>query len=276
MHRICFYLCLTLLTSCSVINHISPQIYANKIAAQNGWQAVEFQTNRFTLHGFHGDLSSAEKKLIVYIEGDGHAWKNRWRPSTDPTPRNPIALRLAVQAPESKVLYLARPCQFTTDSSQTHCLTKYWTSHRYSQEVIDSVNEALDQAKVLSDTKQMVLIGYSGGGTLAALLAAQRKDIAHLVTISANLDTDVWVKEHGVTPLQGSLNPVDFAAQLSHIPQIHLSGANDEIVSPTVLQSYIEKLPGSPLIQWALISDYDHQCCWVEAWQELHAKYLDY
>jgi hypothetical protein len=33
--------------------------------------------------------------LRVYIEGDGFAWKSRTQPSGNPTPHNPVALKLA-------------------------------------------------------------------------------------------------------------------------------------------------------------------------------------
>lgn len=252
----------------------TPRGYANQIASQKEWQSIKFSSGDFVLHGFHGDFSSKENTLVVYIGGDGHAWKNRWTPSTDPTPWNPVALRLAVQTPEPKVLFLGRPCQFTTHETRTGCHPKYWTSHRYSQEVIDALDEALDQAKVLARTEKIILAGYSGGGVLVALLSAQRDDVTHFVTIAANLDLDAWVKEQGISPLSGSLNPADFAVKLKDIPQTHLVGEKDFIVSPAILQSYLLKLHKPLITQWVVIPNYDHQCCWVDSWQELYVKYL--
>ncbi len=51
--------------------------------------------------------------MVVYIEGDGRAYVNRRTPSNDPTPGNPMALRLALADPSLRVLYLGRPCQYT-------------------------------------------------------------------------------------------------------------------------------------------------------------------
>ncbi len=211
---------------------------------------------------------------MVYIEGDGHAWKNRWTPSRDPTPWNPIALRLAVQDPTSKVMYLAQPCQLNTDSSQNNCHPKYWTSHRYSQKIINSFHDALDQAKALSHTEQIVIIGYSGGGAVAALLSAQRNDVTQIITIAANLDLSAWVKKHGISKLSDSLNPADFVSKLQYIPQIHLMGEKDDIVPPAIFQSYFAKLGNTDSLQWAIIPDYDHKCCWVDSWSYLYTKYL--
>jgi hypothetical protein len=65
-------------------------------------------THGFTLSKvLYGDdtLQVAYKKTAptreahLYIEGDGYAWKNRHEPSNDPTPMNPVAMRLAAADP---------------------------------------------------------------------------------------------------------------------------------------------------------------------------------
>ena len=59
-------------------------------------------------------------------------------------------------------------------------------------------------------------------GTIAALLAARRGDVARLVTVASNLDVGYWTAREKLTPLQGSLDPADFAAALAGVPQVHL------------------------------------------------------
>ena len=71
-----------------------------KVAA-TGFVLVAYQ--RFNVPG---------APLTVYIEGDGYAWKTRRSLSNDPTPTDPIALRLALQDPAANLVYLARPCQY--------------------------------------------------------------------------------------------------------------------------------------------------------------------
>ena len=39
--------------------------------------------------------SAGSPLLTLYLEGDGRAWASRYRLSSDPTPVNPLALRLA-------------------------------------------------------------------------------------------------------------------------------------------------------------------------------------
>ncbi|MFX4243448.1 alpha/beta fold hydrolase, partial [Aliarcobacter butzleri] len=74
------------------------------------------------------------------------------------------------------------------------------------------------------------LIGYSGGGTVATLLASKRTDISSLTTVVGNLDIQKWVKMQNITPLIGSLNPSDFIQNLENIKQHHLIGENDKII----------------------------------------------
>ena len=59
-----------------------------------------------------GPVDGPVDEVHVYIEGDGYAWATTTDPSDDPTPINPLALRLAAVDDAPNVLYLARPCQF--------------------------------------------------------------------------------------------------------------------------------------------------------------------
>ncbi len=49
-------------------------------------------------------------------------------------------------------------------------------------------------------------------------MAARRSDVELLVTVTANLDTGMWTEHHDVTPLTGSLNPVNYAGALRAVP----------------------------------------------------------
>ncbi len=51
--------------------------------------------------------------INIYIEGDGFAWVSRKKKSLDPTPKTPMALKLASMDGSSNVIYIARPCQYT-------------------------------------------------------------------------------------------------------------------------------------------------------------------
>ena len=92
---------------------------AASIAKTHGWKELSFDGGAFVLKGYAKDGPGND--LVVYIEGDGSAWISHRVPSDDPTPKDPLAFRLAVMDPAPKVLYLGRPCQFTSPTvSYTH------------------------------------------------------------------------------------------------------------------------------------------------------------
>ncbi len=204
-----------------------------------------------------------DNPLTVYIEGDGFSWKNRYTLSADPTPKKSVSLQLAFHDSSPNVLYLARPCQYT-GSSGSGCHPGYWSTHRYSSEIVDSMNMAITQIKERINAKSVRLVGISGGGVIAALITLLRKDVAGLITIGANLDHKAWTTYHRVTPLDGSLNPADFAVQIQSVPQVHFVGGKDKIVPESVVRSYQEKMTRPNLTEIIIIPEYDHCCCWVE------------
>ena len=88
-----------------------------------------------------------------------------------------------------------------------------------------------------AQARQLRLVGYSGGGTLAALLAARRADVCQLITVASNLDIERWASHHKVSPLWGSENPASYGAALQHLPQYHLIGGDDQVVPATIVLS---------------------------------------
>ena len=61
------------------------------------------------------DIFSLQKiknaqEVIVYIEGDGLSWIDRFTPSSDPTPVDPLTFKLTKLDQSPNVIYLARPC----------------------------------------------------------------------------------------------------------------------------------------------------------------------
>jgi len=207
--------------------------------------------------------------LRIYIEGDGSAWQNSQTPSTDPTPSNPVALRLAVADINHSSVYLARPCQYQIDASPSppeSCSQKIWTSERFSNSVVTSLNFAIDQLKGQFHAKNIILIGYSGGGALAILCAARRSDVKKIVTIAGNVSIREWVKTMGLQDLTGSLDPLDFAQAVKEIPQWHFVGSDDEIVRPSLIKSFVSHAPITSPIQVINVKGFGHQCCWERDW----------
>lgn len=245
---------------------ISRGAYADKIAT--GWQKVSFRTDRFDLAGYTRIGNPADPSFAVFIEGDGVSYITRTEISPDPTPEHPIALQMAVKHPAANVLYLARPCQFSGGYKGRGCEPAYWTSARYAPEAVAAMDQAITQFAAARGLHSVTLYGYSGGGTMASLLAARRKDVAGFVTIAGVLDHRAWTGHFGDSPLRYSLNPADSAEQLRGIPQKHFIGQRDSMVPPSLTQAYARR---ARLVDTAVIivPRADHDCCWADLWPEL-------
>ena len=204
--------------------------------------------------------------LVVYIEGDGHAWVNPWQPAADPTPLDPVALRLAAQDPARPLLYLARPCQFVT---APNCHYQLWTSHRLSPAVVKAFHQLIDDHRRRFHCDEVGLVGYSGGGALATLIAEGRRDVAWLITVAANLDLGQWTRLHDLAPLSGSLDPVASADAIQELPQVHFAGENDRVVPPAVIEGFLSTLPKTAPARLVILPGFDHECCWATVWPKL-------
>lgn len=261
--------------SCSTTDLIERNETANKIAAKAEFQSIRFDTNFFRLHGWgkmtvaKGSQKGPLNSLIVYIEGDGLAWKSRFIRSNNPTPVNPMSLRLAAKDERMNILYLARPCQFEINHLMMHCQPKYWTSHRYSQEVIDAYNVVFDAVKKQYGISEFEIVGYSGGGVVAMLLAAQRSDVVQITTIASNLDHVAWSNYHEVSPLTGSLDVYSFLSGLTELPQLHLFGSDDSIVPSKTNEKLLKRLLENSSVHYRVVDGFDHLCCWAEEWPEI-------
>lgn len=223
----------------------------------------------FTSRTFHGETFDLKwlsrgtgPTLRAYIEGDGKAWLTRRRPSSDPTPHEPVAFELASQDRAEAVAYLARPCQFIGDGERRNCVVPFWTSARFSETVIRDMSAALDEAMRVADAHRLELVGYSGGGGVALLVAARRDDVALVVTVAGNLDHAHWTAFHGVSPLRDSLNPVDFADRLQAVPQVHLVSDDDDVIPPSVARSYVGHMADPGPVRVIVVHGVEHDGDW--------------
>ena len=212
--------------------------------------------------------SSPPGVLYVFIDGDGSPWvRGGMQVASDPTPASTLALELATQTPHS-VLYLGRPCYFHV-RRDSGCSPEVWTSARYSDRVVESMAAAINRYTAASGFFELVLIGYSGGGTLAVLIAPRVPATRAVVTIAANLDVAAWVRRHGYLPLDESLDPSTQPPLPDSLPQWHLVAGHDRNVPAHISRSYLERIPPERIWRYA---DFDHTCCWVEQWHEIFAR----
>ena len=233
-------------------------------------QASRHQQRLEVIHTPHFPLmvalpSSApvSSRIRVYLEGDGHAWATSRQPSLDPSPHDLMMARLAFSDPVPSV-YLARPCQFV---SARACTPVMWTDRRFSPEVLSSLDQALDQIKARLGNQAFELVGYSGGAALAGQQQCQREDVAQVQTLAGNLSPRQWVALQQLSPLTGSLDPLDRRQRLTQIVQRHFVGSDDRIVPPQLLARYRDALGTARCLQAVVVPGARHGSGLEQAWR---------
>jgi hypothetical protein len=243
---------------------------AKNIAETAGLKSKVLHTSKFKIQTFYR-FSKKGAPLNVYIEGDGLAWLNRNQPSINPTPINPLALRLAALDEGVNVLYLARPCQYVDLYTEQLCSIPYWTNKRFAREVIMSIDEAINIMTSKIRSKKIHMIGYSGGGAIVAMVAARRKDIASIRTVAGYMDHVALNRKVKVSQLIGSLNPIRAAPRLKLVPQIHYSGRKDKRVPGWVLKNFSKAVGDSKCVTLRKVNA-THDKGWEKIWEKVWDK----
>ena len=227
-------------------------------AEQAGLQRATVQGRKFR-HVVYSSIKSNTDTIHIYIEGDGANWKWNRVVKADPTPQRSLMLDL-MSTDRGNVLYLGRPCYLGLELDDA-CDADHWTYERYSEQVVSSMVEVIKAQA--GHFKKVVLIGHSGGGALALLIAEHLSAVSAVVTIAGIIDTDAWTAHHGHTRLVGTLNPAKRSSLPDKIKQLHLVGGRDANIPPALVRQWINRQPGVRL--WEVPGN-SHTCCWNKNW----------
>ncbi len=241
---------------------------ADALASADAWKPLDIPAGEFVLRAYVPRHALRRGSLAIYIGGDGFAWFNRQTPSNDPTPVDPLALKLALAQPRGQAVYLARPCQFVGPASRG-CNVRAWTNRRFGPDAVSATNRAVQVLKQRFSASRLTLVGYSGGAAVAALVAARRKDVVRLVAVAGNLDTRAWAAFHRVSRLRGSLDPVDAIDRLGHVRIWCLAGGDDRDVPPALVHAFAGRFPASTRPTVLILPGVNHHEGWVRRWPEL-------
>jgi hypothetical protein len=243
---------------------LSPTERVNKLADTLGFERKIVQASEFRHVVYFANQGSAGKTLHVYLEGDGLPWVSRQKISADPTTRSSVMLPL-MGIDTNPAVYVGRPC-YQGLSNDPGCNAALWTFSRYSQQVVDSMTEVIRQIVSRHGYTSVKLMGHSGGGTLALLIAQNLPETTAIVTLAGNLDIDAWTDHHHYTPLYGSLNPVEDAVLNPAIYQLHLQAVEDQQVPPKLAKKWLVQQTNAEVY---LYPKFNHRCCWKDVWQKV-------
>lgn len=241
----------------------TPIRHSESVVEQQGWVTLTQTGARFSHTLYTNKITQTEYPLHVYLDGDGSPWFAGRYITRDPTPLKPVMLHL-MRLDKRPAIYLGRPC-YHQKVMPEDCQEHLWTSARYSSEVVDSMVVALQTYRMQHGFRQVRLFGFSGGGTLAMLMASRIKETQAVVTLAGNLDTDGWISHHGYLPLHRSLNPKHLSPLPTRIQQIHMIGEKDTNILPKMTEEVSQKQHA----QLIRLPDADHHCCWEQEWTRI-------
>lgn len=152
---------------------------------------------------------SEAKRVLLFIEGDGAAWRDHgFKPPDDPTPKNSLSLRLALNSKHQSnltLIYVARPCQFKSQEALAKCSPTQWSTERYNDTQTSIVETSITLAlknvlATVGHISDLQIIGHSGGGLLGVKIAANRlrknQIFSKLYAIASPIDPETWLKNH--------------------------------------------------------------------------------
>lgn len=234
-----------------------------RAAALAGLQRTEILGDGFShaLYAKGDGWRSGSRPLHVYLTGDGRPYIYPRVVSADPTPRHPVVPGLLALDPAPSIL-LGRPC-YHGYASKPPCSERLWTDERYGVKVVSSMGAAL--ARTAPKDREIVLIGFSGGGALAVLLAQRIPNAIAVVTLAGNLDIHAWADSHDYQRLDGSLNPVGQQRPPRDLLLIHYAGARDDQVPPDLLRRAVRRIGG----ELTVLHDTTHLRGWHRHWPDI-------
>jgi pimeloyl-ACP methyl ester carboxylesterase len=199
--------------------------------------------------------------IHIYLEGDGSPWESPTKVSHDPTPRNPLMLRLMAQD-QGPAAYVGRPCYHGL-AGAPGCDPGWWTDRRYSPEVVASMGGVIHDLVAESRHTRTTLIGHSGGGTLAMLIAERLAMPCDVVTLAGNLDVAAWTERHGYSPLLGSLDPARRPPLPPSVTQLHLVGRDDTVIPPALVAAVAARQANARVV---VLDGVAHRHGWEAIW----------
>ncbi len=218
-----------------------------------------YSTSYFNIYSL--EKIKNNNKLIIYIEGDGLAWVDRFTISSNPTPTDPLAFKLALIDENDNVIYLARPCQFEWSNN---CNKDTWTLSQYSTSVLSSYKSIIEELS--GKHEEIHLVGYSGGAGIAMYLGSiGNKSVKSIRTVAGNINHNALTQLLNISSLSKSLNFYPIVKKTNKIPQVHYYGLDDRVVPNQLQILYKNQNTGNNCINIKSVNA-THDNGWEDFW----------
>ena len=249
-----------LLSSCALENLETRKKLIKQIDNQKKFKEIIYKDkfDIFSLQRIDGNNS-----VVVYIEGDGLAWIDRFTPSSDPTPINPLGFKLAsLSDSSSDVVYLARPCQYVKTEA---CNREIWTKLQYSKLILSTYENILKELSY--QYSDIHLVGYSGGAVITMYLGSLKdSNIKSIRTIAGNIDPNEFTRLLNLTPFKTTVDLSDLYKNIKTVSQTHYYGINDKVIPQELHKNYQKKNLDNSCVKVSAIKA-SHNEGWEEFWK---------
>jgi len=227
--------------------------------------------------------ADATAPVFLVIEADGAPWRaSGYLPPANPTPTRAVGADTAVALASefsSSVVYLGRHCQFVApqqaDFARRCGAPRLWAGARFAPEVVADLQAWIHEMTTVFPVLQgrpWILIGFSGGGTMAALLAPRLPNVACLVTFASPLDLAKWSQVVQRSPLDESLDPADDLMALTQLPRLGFWFGEKDTVVPVASLGRFSGLLASRSTSLHLVPGTGHSP--VDRWIDAAAERL--
>ncbi|MDD4616692.1 MAG: alpha/beta hydrolase [Alphaproteobacteria bacterium] len=257
---LCAAVSLAVLSGCASDSTVDPSLDAKGAPLRQ----QEITAGNFRLAIF-SRIVDTNQPVTVYVDGGMRDFAPSGPSGADATPDGIMTLRLAEADPSDNVVYIAHPCQF--NAQDAFCAEKPLPNARYAELYYTAMNRALNFALAKVQHTHLNLVGYSGGGAIAAIMAARRQDVESLRTIAGNLDPNGNGRLHGSAPKDDFIDPIKIAPKLALLPQEHYVSADDTFVPAELTDNFVKAIGLSYCVKVTSVPDATHKTGWEEMWK---------
>ena len=222
-----------------------------------GFQRKDILGDEVTLAAWTKNIKPLTK-LRIYIDGNA---KSVGLFGKKPTVETPVARFYAQKDTYPHIMYLSRPCLYVDNPK---CNPAVWEEGQFQEEIIDEMKAAIDRTLKKYHIKEIELIGYDGGATMALLLATRLKDVdVKVITIAGILNTEQYALLNDVDLSEYTQNPAKELFSLSHIHQVHFIGAKDKVVPIEFIKLFRKNMPDPLHFEVNVVQSATHDN-WIE------------
>ena len=222
-----------------------------------GFKRQDILGEEITLAAWTKDIKPL-KKLRIYIDGNA---KSTGLFAQKPVVEMPVARFYAQKDTYPHIMYLARPCLFVDNPK---CNSAVWQEGQFQEEIIDEMKAAIERTLKKYHIKEIELIGYDGGATMALLLSTRLKGVdVKVITIAGILDVEQYALLNDVDLSDYSENPAKELFSLSQIYQVHFIGAKDKTVPIEFVKLFRKNMPDPRHFEVNVVQSATHDN-WIE------------